>query len=339
MVNSPTTKNIITHINNTPIKRNFVENLPYNPALSKLTRDKRKAGILSEVLFWQQVHKRKFHNIDFDRQRIIGNYIVDFYVKTLGLIIEIDGSSHDNKVEYDAKRQTYLESLGLKMYRISDSDVKRNLGIVMLELEQFILNEYGETTPVFDHPSEGGEYSTTVFDHTSEGGEFAPIDILDYIYAVLHSPTYREKYKEFLKIDFPRVPYPKDKDTFWQLVKLGGEIRQLHLLESPTVEQYITQYPIDGDNIVSKPHFVNSPPMEELGVVGKVYINDTQYFNNVPEIAWNFYIGGYQPAQKWLKDRKNRKLEFDDILHYQKIIVALSETDRLMNKIDIIEIE
>lgn len=157
---------------------------------------------------------------------------------------------------------------------------------------------------------------------------FAPIDILDYIYAVLHSPTYREKYKEFLKIDFPRVPYPKDLDTFWQLVKEGGEIRQIHLLESPKVEQYITQYPIDGDNVVGKTKFQD----------GKVYINETQYFDNVPQIAWEFYIGGYQPAQKWLKDRKDRKLEFDDILHYQKIIVALSETDKLMKEIDKIEI-
>ncbi|OQX29524.1 MAG: DNA methyltransferase, partial [Spirochaeta sp. LUC14_002_19_P3] len=76
---------------------------------------------------------------------------------------------------------------------------------------------------------------------------FAPIDILDYIYAVLHSPSYREKYKEFLKIDFPGVPYPKDKDTFWQLVKLGGEIRQIHLLESPKVQQFKTEFPIDGN--------------------------------------------------------------------------------------------
>lgn len=156
---------------------------------------------------------------------------------------------------------------------------------------------------------------------------FAPIDILDYIYAVLHSPSYREKYKEFLKIDFPRVPYPKDKDTFWQLVKLGGEIRQIHLLESSTVEQYITQYPIDGDNVVGKPKYKD----------GKVFINDTQYFDNVPQVAWEFYIGGYQPAQKWLKDRRGRQLEFDDILHYQKIIVALTETDRLMREIDEIE--
>jgi hypothetical protein len=164
---------------------------------------------------------------------------------------------------------------------------------------------------------------------------FAPIDILDYIYAVLYSPTYREKYKEFLKIDFPRVPYPKDQNTFWQLVKLGGEIREIHLLESPVVENYITQYPIDGDNVVGKIRFETS---HNPALLGRVYINETQYFDNVPQIAWEFYIGGYQPAQKWLKDRKDPQLEFEDISHYQKIIVALSETDRLMKEIDKIEI-
>ena len=168
---------------------------------------------------------------------------------------------------------------------------------------------------------------------TNEKGEtkdtFAPIDILDYIYAVLHSPTYREKYKEFLKIDFPKVPYPKDQNTFWQLVKFGSEIRQIHLLESPAVENYITQYPIDGNNEVGILKFDDR----------KVFINDTQYFDNVTNEVWEFYIGGYQPAQKWLKDRKGRVLDVDDILHYQKIIVALSETNRIINEIDKIEIE
>ncbi len=159
---------------------------------------------------------------------------------------------------------------------------------------------------------------------------FAPIDILDYIYAVLHSPTYREKYKEFLKIDFPRVPYPKNKETFWELVKLGSEIRQIHLLESALVDNFITQYPVIGDNIVNK-----KANFED----GKVWINNTQYFENVPQVAWEFYIGGYQPAQKWLKDRKDRELSEEDINHYQKIIVALTETDRLMQEIDKIEIE
>ena len=167
-------------------------------------------------------------------------------------------------------------------------------------------------------------------------GVIYPLDILDYIYAVLHSPSYREKYKEFLKIDFLRVPYPTDPDKFWKLVALGREIREIHLLESPTVEEFITGYPEDGDNIVGKPRFVSSLEggLKEGGTVGSVYINETQYFSNVPEVAWNFYIGGYQPAQKWLKDRKGRELSFDDILHYQKIIVALSETGRIMGEID-----
>ena len=332
---------VLTTINSTPIIRNFVENLPYNPALKQRARDKRKAGILSEVLFWQQVHKGMFHKIDFDRQRIIGNYIVDFYVKTLGLVVEIDGSSHDNKVEYDNIRQQFLESFGLKVYRIADIDVKKNLSWVMMELEKYIVREYGDkTTPPYGHPSKGEEPTTPVFDHPSEGGEFAPIDILDYIYAVLHSPSYREKYKEFLKIDFPRVPYPKDKETFWQLVELGGEIRQIHLLESPVVNNFITKYPVGGSNEVGKVRYeISENAKQDIGtsILGRVWINDEQYFANVPQVAWEFYIGGYQPAQKWLKDRKNRKLEFDDILHYQKIIAALSETDRLMNEIDKID--
>jgi predicted helicase len=169
------------------------------------------------------------------------------------------------------------------------------------------------------------------------GEVFAPIDVLDYIYAVLHSPTYREKYKEFLKIDFPKILYPKDSKTFWELVALGSQIREIHLLESATVEEFITEFNIDGDCVVSKPSFVISSAVEKT--YGNVFINETQYFDNVPEVAWNFYIGGYQPAQKWLKDRKERKLEFDDIAHYQKIIVALTETDRLMKEIDTIEIE
>lgn len=155
-------------------------------------------------------------------------------------------------------------------------------------------------------------------------GKTEPEEILDYIYAVLHSITYRKKYKEFLKIDFPRVPYPKDKKTFKELVKFGTELRQIHLLESPIVNQFITSFPNLGSDVVEKINYAN----------GNVIINDEQYFGNVPEIAWNFYIGGYQPAQKWLKDRKGRTLTNEEIEHYQKIIVALTETDRIMKEVD-----
>ena len=165
---------------------------------------------------------------------------------------------------------------------------------------------------------------TFIPEKTDVANSFAPVDLLDYIYAVLHSPSYRETYKEFLKSDYPHVPYPKEVSQFWQLVALGGELRQLHLLEGADINQLITSYPESGNNLVDKPRYDD----------GKVYINDTQYFEGVPQLAWEFYIGGYQPAQKWLKDRKGRILVYEDILHYQKIIKAMVETDRLMQAID-----
>lgn len=157
-------------------------------------------------------------------------------------------------------------------------------------------------------------------------GKTEPEDVLDYIYAVLHSPSYREKYQEFLKIDFPRVPYPEDKAVFWKLVDLGRELRSIHLLESPKVHDFITTFSEGGSNVVEKGY----PKYKD----GNVSINESQYFGNVTAVAWNFYIGGYQPAQKWLKDRRERELSTEDIAHYQQMIVALSETDRLMGEVD-----
>ena len=154
---------------------------------------------------------------------------------------------------------------------------------------------------------------------------FAPIDILDYIYGVLHSPSYREKYKEFLKIDFPHVPYPENADIFRFYTKAGKELRSLHLMESDKLKKLITKYPVHGDNIITQ---IKNRPMPNGKL--RVYINDTQYFDEVPPEAWEFYIGGYQPAQKWLKDRKGKKLSAQENLHWQKIIVALYETQRLM---------
>lgn len=151
-----------------------------------------------------------------------------------------------------------------------------------------------------------------------------PQDIFDYVYAVLYSSRYRESYKEFLKIGFPKVPYPKDKNIFIKLVEFGSELRELHLLESSKVTKYITTFPIGGSEVVEKIEYKSN----------KIFINETQYFGNVPELVWNFYIGGYQPVQKWLKDRKGRILTNKDIEHYQKIIVSLVETDRIMKEID-----
>ncbi|MGB4240752.1 MAG: type ISP restriction/modification enzyme, partial [Kiritimatiellia bacterium] len=159
---------------------------------------------------------------------------------------------------------------------------------------------------------------------TGEDGTFAPLDLLDYIYAVLHTPAYRERYKEFLKIDFPRVPFPADAAQFRKLAAIGAELRALHLLESPRLDNPPFTFPIAGDSVVNKPMFKN----------GQVWINKTQYVGNVPEEVWRFFIGGYQPAQKWLKDRQGRALSYDDVRHYQRLLAALDETGRLMADLD-----
>lgn len=150
------------------------------------------------------------------------------------------------------------------------------------------------------------------------------IDVFDYIYASLHSPAYRIKFKEFLMSDFARIPKPTGHEQFWRLAELGGKLRQLHLMDAAVVGDAPYPFSGEGNSIVEKPRFD----------AGKVFINATQYFDNIPETAWNFYIGGYQPAQKWLKDRKTRALGYKDIEHYQQIIKILSETDRIMKEID-----
>jgi predicted helicase len=166
--------------------------------------------------------------------------------------------------------------------------------------------------PVAEYPTQNKDIRLT------------PENILDFVYAYLYSPSYREKYKEFLKSDFPRVPYPKNENQFFELAKLGEELRKLHLLESPKLSNFITTYSEGGSNEVEKVEFKD----------GKVYINETQYFGGVPKEAWEFYIGGYQPAQKWLKDRKSKVLSAEDIEHYQKIIISLIETRNVMKAID-----
>jgi predicted helicase len=151
---------------------------------------------------------------------------------------------------------------------------------------------------------------------------FGPEDVFYYLYAVFHSLTYRERYAEFLKIDFPRVPLTKNLELFRELVALGEKLVKLHLMETrgKTMSRFVGR----GDNLVDKPRFEDS----------KVYINKTQYFEGVPVEAWNFYVGGYQVCEKWLKDRKGRTLSFDDIKHYNTVVSNLYETIVLMGQID-----
>lgn len=156
---------------------------------------------------------------------------------------------------------------------------------------------------------------------------FCPMDLLDYIYGILHSPSYREQFKEFLKVDFPRIPYPTDANEFRRVAEIGGELRGVHLMEASL--PLVTEFNVSGSNKVEAIKIA-----EGGDGLCKVWINDEQYFDNVPRVAWEFYIGGYQPAQKWLKDRKGMTLEWDDVMHYQRIISALCKTNELMSKID-----
>lgn len=155
------------------------------------------------------------------------------------------------------------------------------------------------------------------------GKETTPEEILAYIYAVLHSLSYRERYKEFLKVDFPRVPLPKTAKEFNRLTAIGQQLIDLHLMNNAQSWKCTTTFPEVGSQQVDFQKWKD----------GQVWINDKQYFGNVPESVWEFYIGGYQPAQKWLKDRKGHILSFDEIKHYLHIIHALEETMKLMKEI------
>ncbi|MBS1248885.1 MAG: hypothetical protein MAG431_00452 [Chloroflexi bacterium] len=171
---------------------------------------------------------------------------------------------------------------------------------------------------------------------------FGPEDIFHYTYAVFHSPTYRERYAEFLKIDFPRLPITSDLALFRALAKKGRELVSLHLMEAEILQQTGVRFDIDGTNQVISRHPRYLPPGDpdpESGKTlekGRVYINDEQYFEGVEPEVWEFQMGGYQVLDKWLKDRKRAKraLDFDDVRHYSRVVVALRETIRLMTEID-----
>jgi predicted helicase len=153
---------------------------------------------------------------------------------------------------------------------------------------------------------------------------FGPEDIFHYTYALLNSPTYCKRYAEFLKIDFPRLPLTTDKELFAKLAGYGSSLVRLHLFKSPKLNEFITAFPVMGNNSVEKVSYLEN----------RVWINSEQYFGGIPKNVWMFKIGGYQVCDKWLKDRKGRILSGDDIYHYQQVVVAIHETIRLMADID-----
>jgi predicted helicase len=260
------------------------------------------------------------------------------------------------KIYYDPK------ALGRARYNTMYPMLKQNLGLISMrqvfqDFDEY--NHFGVSDTLIDertfYSNRGGTYLFPLYlypdsnkkktpnHHTSKtpnlnpkfiktltegfGTEPTPENIFNYIYALLHSHTYRKRYEEFLKIDFPRVPLTSNKDMFKTLSRLGSELVSLHLMKSPELDKVITEFKGEGDNIVAAigKNSYNG---------GKLKINKTQYFERMPEEVYNFHIGGYQVCQKWLKDRKGRELTEEEIEHYQKIVVALNETIEIMEEID-----
>ena len=149
-------------------------------------------------------------------------------------------------------------------------------------------------------------------------GTMGPEDLFAYIYAALYSPVYRERYAEFLKADFPRIPFTKDRDTFLKLATLGQQLIDLHLMRSPELDNPISRFCGKGDSAVTK--------IEYDADRGRVSINPTQYFDGVTPDLWSYQIGGYHVLSKWLKDRKGRFLTSADTIHYSRIVTALART-------------
>ena len=294
------------------------------------------------VLLVQKIAYRPFDNryiyyspdmVDWGRENVMKYFI---NVENIGITLCRQFKTGDNYYHVLAN-DTITES----------SYVSNRTSEIGTTMPLWLYHDDGTKTPNFDLAllkellSEMGPYCYTPerSDRKTPPDDFwvTATDVLDYIYGVLHSPKYRQKYKEFLKTDFPRIPKPQSDTQFAHFAILGRELRELHLMQHPCLNTIDTTYPISGTNQVTKPTFTSSHSehvSESTKNVGKVHINESQYFGNLPEVAWNFYIGGYQPAQKWLKDRKGRELTNDDILHYQKIIKVLVETDRIMQEID-----
>lgn len=149
-----------------------------------------------------------------------------------------------------------------------------------------------------------------------------PTRILEYVYGVLHSPVYRKRFLEYLKLDFPRVPIPADDEEFDAFADVGRTLQDLHLMTGPA-RRAITTFPVAGSDSVERAEFVD----------GSIWINESQYFGKVPLEAWEFYMSGYQPAQKWLKDRLGRTLADADLDHYQQMISILVRTQELMDEV------
>ncbi|MGC8837475.1 MAG: type ISP restriction/modification enzyme, partial [Anaerolineae bacterium] len=235
---------------------------------------------------------------------------VDFYCHDANLIVEVDGPVHQYTLEEDAIRQEFLKSLGYKVLRFTNEQVMSDPEGVLEALAAAL-------------PPSGGE-------GCADQGKFTPEDIFCYVYAILYAPTYRERYTEFLRLDFPRIPFPSDYTLFAQLADLGQQLVDLHLLRSPSLDPPLARFEGQGDHRVGR---------GRTGVrydcpTQRVYINVAQYFAPVPPEVWEYRVGGYQVCEKWLQDRVERSLTLDEVRTYCRIVTALEQTIHLQGEID-----
>lgn len=293
-----------------------------------------------EQILWQYINDRQILGVKFRRQHSIGRYIVDFYSPEIKLVIEVDGGQHftDDGKEYDEERTKFINNFGIKVLRFANNEIVNNLEGVIDTIESEIMERSQnrvDRKPNFTE--EFTKYMETMGLNPLSSGN--PEKILAYIYAILYSPTYRTKYYEFLKIDFPRIPFPQQETTgssplFSQLSELGQRLIDLHLLKVE-FDKNIVSFPVPKPDLnVTKVVYV--PEQGVSTPCGKVYFNETTYFDNVPENVWNYYIGGYQVLDKWLKERKkhNYTLCGEDLRHFIKVCNVLAETIEIQGRID-----
>jgi very-short-patch-repair endonuclease len=276
--------------------------------LKPLARQMRKNPTPAENKLWQHLRGKQLLGYKFRRQHAIERFIVDFYCHEARLIVEVDGPIHQYTTEEDAIRQKFLESLGFRVLRFTNEQVLTNIDGVLEKIAEALRQ-------------------------TNAAPTITPEQVFHYIYAVLYAPSYRERYADFLRLDFPRIPFPRDREVFEAMAELGARLVALHLLRSSELDPPLPRFEGEGDNRVAK---TGHKGFRYEAESERVYINPTQYFAPVPKEVWEYAIGGYQVCHKWLKDRTGRQLTLDEIRNYCRIVTALSRTIALQEAIDVV---
>ncbi|HEB64244.1 MAG TPA: DUF559 domain-containing protein, partial [Chloroflexi bacterium] len=255
----------------------------------------------AENALWQRLRRRQL-GVKFRRQHAIDRFIVDFYSAEARLVVEVDGPVHQYRREEDAIRQEFLESQGLRVLRFTNEEVLTQIEAVLERIHEAVQAAAAPTARAL-----------------------TPEDLLAYIYAVFYTPTYRSKYAEFLRIDFPRIPFPAESAIFWQMAALGQRLVALHLLQSPELDPPAVKYQGGGDD-----HTIERPRYD--AEQGRVHINERKYFEGVTPEMWNYQIGGYKVLQKLLKDRKGRPM--DNPRWYIRVATAIARTLEIQRELD-----